>query len=541
MGGAWALVSILLQSLSAPIATAALLAVSLPAANETVNQHTSIFALPSDQVPNPSLAPSSIPSNNIALQLLDADDTPSLSENLTASDHFHIPDTTIDLTFTYFGRPLALRTVFETVGLAVDKISTNVRLHPTESITNGFFHQGHEGLAIRVHQYVGDEITWFLLNWLLSGIQYYISQSGNSCEMRFEIDVVEKGRVGYGSLWDTGVESHDVAKRDPNNTSQQLRTSSVSKPMSTKSNHSLLLLIPKESSITFSYHFFGQTIPESELSTCFTLARQSIRAKVQLYPHIGIPNGLFQYRADDSVVYIGIKAYADKIITWLLLDDILQVISSDLIGENHLWACEFEFEIYPYEEPHGHGSLLYDEAALLLADPSQIAASAFKRTSPQRGYVNHTSNDQPSDTLSPPNPTPTWVAVVLVPGTPIRLLINSLGIPLPLWDTASTLSGARNEVLNTQGTHMNLPIKDGRFRYNHAGSSVWVRVVAQIGDQISWQDLNDVLKGLFDFLCNGKEARSRSVLFEVHGDGRGIVGGGFVYGSGPSEDVIDAL
>ena len=482
---------------------AALLAVSLPATNKTVNQHTSLPALPSDPIPGPSLMPSSVSSITVVLQSPNANYSLSLPENLTPSLHFHIPDTPIDLNFIKLGKPLALRTVSETVELAIDKISTHVRLRPTESITSGFFQQSHEGLAIIVHQYVGKQITWFLLNWLLLGIQYYTSQSRRSSrELWFEIDVAEKGNVGYGSLWHTGLEGKDVAKRDVKRTSQLLRVLSISKPAMSNSNHSLLLPIPNESKIVFSYHFYGPTIPESEITTCFTLARQSIRTTVQVHPHNGIPDGLFQYRADDSPVSIRIKAYDDREITWLLLDDILHIMSGDVIGERNLWACEFEFEIYPVEEVYGHGSLLYDLEAILPASSSQIAASAVKKTVHQLGYVNQTFNES-DDTASISNPTPEWAVVVPVPGTPIRLLINSLGNHLLLWDVASTLSGARNEILSSHGIHPNLPISDGHFQYHHAGSSVWVRVVARSGMTITWQDLNDVLKGLFDFLCKG--------------------------------------
>lgn len=139
--------------------------------------------------------------NNIALQLFPiANYSLSLPENLTASNHFHIPDTPIDLTFTFLGRPLTFITIVETVKLAIIEISIDVDLHPTDSITNGFFQQRYEGLAIRIHQYVGKQVTLSSLNQLLLGIQYFLSQLRRSCELRFEIDVPDKGRVGYGSL-----------------------------------------------------------------------------------------------------------------------------------------------------------------------------------------------------------------------------------------------------------------------------------------------------------------------------------------------------
>ena len=401
MRKAWALV---LQSHGAPIAIAALLAVSLPAANKTVNPHLSIPASPSDPMPNPSSMQYSVPVDSMALPLLDADYSVPLPENLTASIHFHIPDTTIDLTFTFLGRPLRFRRVIETLELAIDKISTNVALHPTQSITDGFFLQRHDGLEIKVYEYVDKQVLWSLLNQLLLGIQYFASRLRRSCGLRFEIVVEDKGRVGYGSLWGSGLQGNDVSKRAANESSPQLHMTSISKPALINANHSVPSPILNESSIVFSYHFFGPALPQSAISLCFRLARQSIRSKVQLHPHDDLPDGVFQYRADGSHVSIGIKAYADKEISWLLLDLILRDMSGDLIGGHHLWACEFEFEIYPFEEPHGHGSLQYGPGAIPLANPSRVAASAIKGISPQRRHANDPSDSPRNPTTSSPNP-----------------------------------------------------------------------------------------------------------------------------------------
>ncbi|CAD6573004.1 MAG: hypothetical protein ASARMPRED_005824 [Alectoria sarmentosa] len=371
---AWALVSALLQSsLRAPIATAALLTVSSPAASETVDQHASVSALPSDPIPHPLSTPYSVPGNPVALQLPHANHSLSLAENSTASLRFHIPDTPIDLIFTGLGHPLDSEKVSEIVERAIDKVSTNLDLHPTESITNGFFQQRNEGLAIRILQYIDKQVTWSLLNQLLWGMRYFTSQLQRSCELRFEIDVADQGRVGCGSLWETGLDDGNVvaAKRAVNDTSQHLpniiiTTTSISKPaLTTNSNRSLLSpLIPNESPIIFSYRFHGPPIPGPAISACFNFARHSIRANVQLHPQGNIPDGSFQYRADASAVAIGIQAYADKHISWLLLDRILRRVGEDLIAERHLWACEFEFEIYPVEDPLGHGFLAFDAAAI---------------------------------------------------------------------------------------------------------------------------------------------------------------------------------
>ena len=292
-------------------------------------------------------------------------------EAIGASIHFFIPDTSIDLTFTYLGRRLTYPTVVETLELATDEIATSVSRYPAEPITNGFFQKVHEGVTVRLHQYTGKQLTWSLLNQLLSGIDYYLSQLKKSYELRFEIDVSED-RVGYGSLWYTGLEGSDVAKRAVSVPSQALSIINISTLAVAHSNHSLLLPILIEDGIGFSFHFFGPVMPEDLLVACFRLARQSIRTNVQLHAHDDIPNAHFSYRADNSPVSITIEAYVDNEITWLLLDHVLRDMSRHLIRERHLWGCIFEFEVHRFERPLGHGVLLYDadDAAIFPANLS---------------------------------------------------------------------------------------------------------------------------------------------------------------------------
>lgn len=366
---------------------AAVLTVPVPSGNKTVNQHTRISVPPSEPLPQLLATPSSVSKNPIALRLPNANHSLFLPENLTAHSHFDIPDSPIELELEEpLGRILSFDSVLETIGRAIEEIADGVHLHPAEPITNGRFRQGKDGVDVSVYQYVDKQITWSLLSQLLVGLMYL--QAGvlqPSREVRFEIRVRHiQGSVGYGSLWHNGPPGeHDVAKRAVNDTAQQLPIISVaSKPAPTDpDHHSSLLPLPKEDDIVFSYHFFGPAIPESLLELCFRRARQSIRTNVQRHPQYEIPGGLFQYRVDGSPVSIAIKAAAGKRISWLLLDDILRDLGRHIIGGHRLLPCDFEFEIYPYEEPQGYGALTYDAAAILPATPSRIAASAVKRTS----------------------------------------------------------------------------------------------------------------------------------------------------------------
>ena len=53
------------------------------------------------------------------------------------------------------------------------------------------------------------------------------------------------------------------------------------------------------------------------------------------------------------------------------MDDLLREIRAGLIGEHLLRACEFEFEIAPFEEAYGRGSLMYEPAAGFNVDRSR--------------------------------------------------------------------------------------------------------------------------------------------------------------------------
>lgn len=408
---AWALSPVLLQILSAPIAITAFLAASLPAANnETVNQHNSISAVPSDPIPSPSSTPYSVPGDSIALQSLNAYHSLSPQKNLTANIQFRIPGSLINLTFTSFGSLIRFKTAMETLELAINEISTIVNQHPSGSITDGYFKQRHEGLVLLIFQNDGKQVTWTLLNQLLLGIQYYAFQVKKLKEMQFEIDVEGQGRVGDGSLWSTDLllqEGIDVAKRDGAETSQPRGMASISRPVLVTLNHSVLLLpIPDESRITFSYHLYGPVLPESLIDACFDLARQSIRTHVQMHPLAELPGGFFRYRADGSDVSISIHAYADKEISWLLLDDILRQMHADLTDERLLSACEFEFEIAPSQEVYGYGSLEYDPASILFANRSHTTASSIRKTSSRPRNANDISDSPSNATTAIPKSTP---------------------------------------------------------------------------------------------------------------------------------------
>ena len=331
----------LILSFSTPIVTAAPRAVSFGAASETANQGATIPA-----------SPRGLPDTNNSL---------SLVGNATPSVQFHIPDSPIDLDITFLGRPLTLSAVVDVIQLALDRIAGNVDLRPAESIIDGVFWQRHNGLEISIYNYGSKEISWYLLDRLLLGINYWTSQRVRPVEMQFEFDVMGRGRVGYGLLWYVGyVDGADVAKRSVvNKPPQQLSIASISKPALTASNQSSLSPTLKDSQINFSYYLVGPPIPAPAITLCFSRARQSIRANVTSNPNQSITDNAFEYSLDFIPIVISVTAYPGNQISWLFLDHILRDVSADIINQHHLRGCEFEFEIHPFREPYGHGYLEY--------------------------------------------------------------------------------------------------------------------------------------------------------------------------------------
>lgn len=363
MRGRSALVSMLIKSPGATIATAVWLMGSLASANLTVDQDASIRALSSGPKPSPS-TPSSGFSNSNGLQLPSTNFSLSPLNNFTASIQWHIPDSPIDLIFTSFGEPLSLRALIVIVGLALDEISSILVLHPTESITNGLFRYIHQGLEIAIYQDEGKQLTWYLLDLLLLGIQSYASQHRRAGEMRFDIRVEDQGKVGYGSLWRTDPGGSDVGRRSVNMTSPQLSIVRIPRPVLTgQTNNSSASPIPNDSNIIFSYHFSGQPISGGVMSLCFQNARQRIRADVQDHPHDPIPYGVFDYSVDSSHLHISVEVYPGNQISWLLLDQILHDVGRKLVGEHHLLECKFEFELDPFLETYGQGYVGYSSHA----------------------------------------------------------------------------------------------------------------------------------------------------------------------------------
>lgn len=340
MSNAWLIVSTLLAFIGTLVRTAATFPVSFPSIKR-INPDATKRALNGELL--------GLPTTNLSS---------SVPSSLSAYSRYHISDTPIDLIFTFFGDPIPPGLVFREVERVIDEISANLSLHPTESMTHGSFEQHRDGLEINIFEYSGKQVTWFSLHQLLLGLEHFTSTYKNSRELEFEIDIAGKGRVGYGSLWYKAPPGLGLEERAIVETLQHYEVNS-SHSSQNDSRHHLLLPTLLDEHVILSFHFFGQAIPESAVTNLVRRARQAIITNVRLYPGEDVPDGLFVFQLDGTRVNLVVKATVGKELTWLLLNEVLAKLAAHRWREHFLQEFDFDYEIPPFEETYGSGSVRY--------------------------------------------------------------------------------------------------------------------------------------------------------------------------------------
>lgn len=268
------------------------------------------------------------------------------SSNVGVGYHYHIFGSTIDLTITFSGASIATGLVFQLVEVAVDNISTNLTVRPSEAIIDGYFRQRHNGIQFDIYECYGKHLTWTILNQLLFGLQYFTHKPLSSRVLEFEIDI-SGVRSGYGTLRYT----HDLVPGSSILNSSQNITSNPS--------HPLLLANSNDEEVVFSFHSFGKQIPAMVLSNSFRILRMAISNNVRDHPNDEIEGGRFNHSPNLSPVEFSVEVYIGNQLTWLLLDCIVTRIAADRWSRHVSQEFDFEFELHPFEEPYGRGGVRY--------------------------------------------------------------------------------------------------------------------------------------------------------------------------------------
>ena len=121
------------------------------------------------------------------------------------------------------------------------------------------------------------------------------------------------------------------------------------------------LVLPsfKDENIVFSYHFMGRPLPGNLVSALCEITRQRILSNVRLRPNDDIQGGLFKYQPDSKPIEITVEADIDKALTWRILDQVLVGLSVDRWSQHFFLEFTFDFELPPFEESYGRGSVRY--------------------------------------------------------------------------------------------------------------------------------------------------------------------------------------
>lgn len=180
-----------------------------------------------------------------------------------------------------------------------------------------------------------------------------------SRNLKFDLSVEGKGKVGYGFFWHTS--SPTAAGGGFRN------ATSVQTPTANSSlvDSSLPLVAASErqwvpipgTTMMLVFDFFGDPIPRAEIEIAF---RASILEIVDRIGHHGsspIPHDRFEY--DDSDAHIVVIANRGVPITWLELFQILQGLNGFLTGDPP--RCQvLHHEIYKDLDMIGFGLLWYN-------------------------------------------------------------------------------------------------------------------------------------------------------------------------------------
>lgn len=141
--------------------------------------------------------PSPSPSDN---DTLNATSTTTTHLSHPDASIYPIPDSDLTLRFTYLGAALPTYQTAFTLRTALDRVQPLAVLHPDVPIdVDGF--EAHIGVVqLFVLAYVGSEVTWRQLLFVLRGLIAFLGAREKRV-LVFDIEVRSRGRIGSGVLW----------------------------------------------------------------------------------------------------------------------------------------------------------------------------------------------------------------------------------------------------------------------------------------------------------------------------------------------------
>ena len=305
----------------------------------------------------------------------------------------------------------------------------------------------------------------------------------------------------------------------------------------------------------------GEEIPEDEVVETLKDADHAIRDQVTAHPNQRIYNNQFEYRREGGDMLLIISAFSGEEITWSELQRLIFAIYRYMTGgqghpEEHLNTLEFRI-LNASHTVIGSGLVWYFPSETTIQKRDSLSSgNTIERDHRERRFTPAQTNTTVSDgkaaevqqeglghplalsnhpeiemrtsspTVAELNTTAfnTHIPIPL-PGTPLTLIVTSLGIPIPNVDVGAGLSSALRQIRPNVRDHAQAMVDNDQYWYRNKVSHLWLIIMASPHKVITWEYVNWTMAGLLLWM---KGDHSREISFELEIDGRGYIGSGSV-------------
>lgn len=463
------------------------------------------------------------PSTETLRRLLNATFTLPGSNNEHEPIIFPIPKTSLRLSFYYFGPSIPAGSVEATLQGAIAKVrpylNTASEMDPIENDAFRYVLplSGEAGIpvAVTVFAYQSHKVTWRQLFDILFGLYAFTTTFGTDLEethyqvLGFRIVDFYSRKLGVGTISYFKPGTNQLAKRvdaiDKGILLQRPSAPTTSSLNSVTVSTSIVYPVAN-TDITLTFTFLGDTpIPLLEINDALSGARQKISHAVERYPYKTIADRWAEISASGRVA-TNILAYLEENITWKELDQILKGVLDFCQYDKDLdRVLMFEIDIKAASRGRvGFGNLLYVHSNSNRVETRELAANDTNLQLPTPTVISHPSHTALA--MAVPYP---------IPGTPITLMFNTFGSPIPSIYVNAAFTSALRKIQNHVIHQADTPIPNDRWECRGAISKVWITVVAYNGNKISWQDLRSVVAAVLRFMTEAGEHRCRGLGFFI--------------------------
>lgn len=426
-------------------------------------------------------------------------------------------------------------------GLMIDEF-------PNQVLHSGAYEVQDENLTITISAHTGYEITWLQLDDILLGLRDFVTGCGSHSQtyfqaLDFQVNRPGQGNVAYGLVRYTPGSAR-FSPSNPFEAGKRALQATLSLPSQLAFETEILFRIPGTSD-TLVVNDLGVHIPGKLLSRALWHCLDNIWDHINTGPLDPIP------RREDDCTFEGVTiatschqaAHPQYVISWMTLQDIVDGLNVFTQGDwrtaesqMHRQILEFQLDL-EYFGKFVHGFLLYNAQVL-----TETGNGALNSTLLEMGSVasnsrltsrNIDKTENRNSNTTPPLPILAVFSNFIpyaIPGTPVTLVITSLGDPIPSLEVGAGLTNALRRISSSAISRAHMPIPGNRYWYRDNISHLCFHVLSRNSRQvITWQQLSWTVAGLSQWM-QGDHCRELSFVINV--DGEGTIGFGSV-GHGP--------